>query len=194
MWAPTLLLALVTLAAAGPSLQRVELPVIKRADALVIVLDLSASMLAADVQPSRVQRARQKILDLLDTRDEGVTGLVVFAGDAHVVTPLTDDTRTIANLMPALSPAIMPLPGADATSGIELASELLRAAGAQGGQVAVDDRWAAAALTREPPGGRLMTVTRRSRSSPSAPPPAHRYPSPAGLSQGQHRRDCDSHP
>jgi Ca-activated chloride channel family protein len=135
VWAPTVLLALVTLAAAGPSLQRVELPVIKRADALVIVLDLSASMLAADVQPSRIQRAQQKILDLLDTRDEGVTGLVVFAGDAHVVTPLTDDTRTIANLMPALSPAIMPLPGADATSGIELASELLRAAGAQGGQV-----------------------------------------------------------
>ena len=78
IWIPTLLLALVTLGAAGPSLQRVELPVIKRADALVIVLDLSASMLAADVQPSRVQRARQKILDLLDTRQEGVTGLVVF--------------------------------------------------------------------------------------------------------------------
>ena len=129
------MLAMVILAAAGPSLQRVELPVIKRADALVIVLDLSASMLAADVQPSRIQRARQKILDLLERRDEGVTGLVVFAGDAHVVTPLTDDTRTIANLMPALSPAIMPLPGANATSGIEMASELLRTAGAQGGQI-----------------------------------------------------------
>ena len=112
-----------------------ELPVIKRADALVIVLDLSASMLAADIQPSRVQRARQKILDLLETRQEGVTGLVVFAGDAHVVTPLTDDTRTIANLMPALSPAIMPLPGADATSAVELASELLMTAGAQGGHI-----------------------------------------------------------
>lgn len=135
IWMPTLLLALVTLGAAGPSLQRVELPVIKRADALVIVLDLSASMLAADVQPSRVQRARQKILDLLDTRDEGVTGLVVFAGDAHVVTPLTDDTRTIANLMPALSPTIMPLPGADAASAIELAAELLMTAGAQGGHI-----------------------------------------------------------
>ena len=132
---PTLLLALVTLGAAGPSLQRVELPVIKRADALVIVLDLSASMLAADVQPSRVQRARQKILDLLDTREEGVTGLVVFAGDAHIVTPLTDDTRTIANLMPALSPAIMPLPGADAASAVALASELLLTAGAQGGHI-----------------------------------------------------------
>ena len=135
IWMPTLLLALVTLGAAGPSLQRVELPVIKRADALVIVLHLSASMLAADIHPSRVQRARQKILDLLDTREEGVTGLVVFAGDAHVVTPLTDDTRTIANLMPALSPAIMPLPGADATSAVVLAAELLLTAGAQGGHI-----------------------------------------------------------
>jgi Ca-activated chloride channel family protein len=64
-----------------------------------------------------------------------MTGLVVFAGDAHVVTPLTDDTRTIANLMPALSPNIMPLPGANATSGIEAAANLLITAGAQGGQI-----------------------------------------------------------
>ena len=135
IWMPTLLLSLIVLAAAGPSLRQVELPVIKRADALVLVLDLSASMLAADVQPSRIQRARQKILDLLDLRVEGVTGLVVFAGDAHVVTPLTDDTRTIANLMPALSPDIMPLPGANATSGIEAAANLLITAGAQGGQI-----------------------------------------------------------
>jgi Ca-activated chloride channel family protein len=60
---------------------------------------------------------------------------VVFAGDAHVVTPLTDDARTIANLMPALSPNIMPLPGANATSGIEAAANLLITAGAQGGQI-----------------------------------------------------------
>ena len=135
IWMPALLLSLVVLAASGPSLRQVELPVIKRADALVLVLDLSASMLAADVQPSRIQRARQKILDLLDMRAEGVTGLVVFAGDAHVVTPLTDDARTIANLMPALSPNIMPLPGANATSGIEMAADLLITAGAQGGQI-----------------------------------------------------------
>lgn len=135
VWLPFALSALLVLAITGPSLQQVQLPVIKRADALVIVLDLSASMLAADIQPSRVQRAQQKILDLLDRRVEGVTGLVVFAGDAHVVTPLTDDTRTIANLMPALSPTMMPLPGADASAGIELASELLLTAGAQGGHI-----------------------------------------------------------
>ena len=135
IWIPTLLLSLIVLAASGPSLRQVELPVIKRADALVLVLDLSASMLAADVQPSRIRRARQKVLDLLELRAEGVTGLVVFAGDAHVVTPLTDDARTIANLMPALSPNIMPLPGANATSGIEAAANLLITAGAQGGQI-----------------------------------------------------------
>jgi Ca-activated chloride channel family protein len=135
IWMPILLLSLIVLAASGPSLRQVELPVIKRADALVLVLDLSASMLAADVQPSRIRRARQKILDLLELRVEGVTGLVVFAGDAHVVTPLTDDARTIANLMPALSPNIMPLPGANATSGIEAAANLLITAGAQGGQI-----------------------------------------------------------
>ena len=135
IWMPILLLSLIVLAASGPSLRQVELPVIKRADALVLVLDLSASMLAADVQPSRISRARQKILDLLELRVEGVTGLVVFAGDAHVVTPLTDDARTIANLMPALSPNIMPLPGANATSGIEAAANLLITAGAQGGQI-----------------------------------------------------------
>ena len=135
IWMPILLLSLIVLAASGPSLRQIELPVIKRADALVLVLDLSASMLAADVQPSRIRRARQKILDLLELRVEGVTGLVVFAGDAHVVTPLTDDARTIANLMPALSPNIMPLPGANATSGIEAAANLLITAGAQGGQI-----------------------------------------------------------
>ena len=135
IWMPILLLSLIVLAASGPSLRQVELPVIKRADALVLVLDLSASMLAADVQPSRIRRARQKILDLLELRVEGVTGMVVFAGDAHVVTPLTDDARTIANLMPALSPNIMPLPGANATSGIEAAANLLITAGAQGGQI-----------------------------------------------------------
>ena len=135
IWMPILVLSLIVLAASGPSLRQVELPVIKRADALVLVLDLSASMLAADVQPSRIRRARQKILDLLELRVEGVTGLVVFAGAAHVVTPLTDDARTIANLMPALSPNIMPLPGANATSGIEAAANLLITAGAQGGQI-----------------------------------------------------------
>ena len=134
-WWAMVWLALAVLAMAGPSFEKIEVPVFQRADALVIILDLSASMSAADVQPSRVQRAKQKILDLLATRDEGVTGLVVYAGDAHVVAPLTDDRRTIENLLTALDPGIMPLPGANATDALLLGADLLSAAGVANGQL-----------------------------------------------------------
>ncbi|MDA0630232.1 MAG: VWA domain-containing protein [Proteobacteria bacterium] len=134
-WLVPLGLVLAILGIAGPSFSKIDVPVFQRADALVIVLDLSASMSAADIQPSRVQRARQKILDILSQRNEGVTGLVVYAGDAHVVAPLTDDRRTIENLLPALDPAIMPLPGSNPTAALEAAIDLLAAAGVANGQL-----------------------------------------------------------
>lgn len=126
---------LLVLGVAGPSFSKIDVPVFQKADALVLVLDLSASMDATDIQPSRVQRARQKIRDLLAERKEGVTGLVVFAGDTHVVAPLTDDRRTIENLLPALSTDIMPLPGAEAASALRAAAKLLGAAGVANGQI-----------------------------------------------------------
>lgn len=134
---PWLLLAwlLACVALAGPSLRKIPQPVQQRQDALVVVLDLSYSMKAADLAPSRLDRARQKILDLLKRREEGQTALVAFAGDAHVVTPLTDDTGTIANLLPALNPDMMPLPGSDAASAVNLALELLHSGGAAGGRI-----------------------------------------------------------
>lgn len=133
-WLP-MLLATAVFAAAGPSTRKVDVPVFQRADALVIVLDLSASMAAADTQPSRIRRARQKILDLLSTRNEGVTGMVVYAGDAHVVAPLTDDRRTIENLLPALDPSIMPLPGSNPKDALLSAVGLLTAAGVGNGHI-----------------------------------------------------------
>ncbi|MEE4202828.1 MAG: VWA domain-containing protein [Halieaceae bacterium] len=132
---PLVLLALTVVAAAGPSLQRAEVPVFQRADAQVIVMDLSDSMRATDIQPSRAQRAQQKILDILAERDEGVTGLVAYAGDAHVVTPLTDDRRTIENLLPALTPDIMPVPGSDAEAALGEAVTLITAAGMANGRI-----------------------------------------------------------
>ena len=130
-----LTLPLLLIGASGPSLERAELPVFEKSDALVIVLDLSRSMWATDTQPSRIRRARQKVMDILDARTEGVTGMVVFAGDAHVVTPLTDDTRTIENLLSALAPDIMPLQGSNATEAIALASGLLETSGLTNGSV-----------------------------------------------------------
>ncbi len=122
-------------AAAGPSLHKIPQPVHQKQDALVLVLDLSYSMTAADLAPSRMDRARQKLLELLEQRTEGQTGLIAYAGDAHIVTPLTDDTPTIANLLPALHPRIMPVPGSDPVAAMKLAVELLHSAGIRQGRV-----------------------------------------------------------
>jgi Ca-activated chloride channel homolog len=134
---PWLLLAwLVTiLAAAGPSWQKLPQPVHQSQDAMVLVLDLSYSMKSADLAPSRIDRARQKLLDLLEQRSEGQTGLIAYAGDSHVVTPLTDDNPTIANLLPALHPDMMPLPGSEPVAALEQAVELLRSAGQATGKI-----------------------------------------------------------
>jgi Ca-activated chloride channel family protein len=124
-----------TLALAGPTWEKLPQPVLQKRDALVVVLDLSLSMYAEDVQPSRLQRARFKILDVLQRRQEGLTGLVVYSGDAHVVSPLTDDTATIANLVPALAPDMMPVYGSDPVAGIDQALQLLRNAGFERGRI-----------------------------------------------------------
>ena len=126
---------LTSLAMAGPTWKKLPQPVLQKDDAVVILLDLSASMLASDIAPSRAERAKQKLLDLLSLRKEGVTALVAYAGDAHVVTPLTDDTDTIANLLPALSPTIMPLQGSATASAIAMAQELLTAVTSTSGKV-----------------------------------------------------------
>ena len=86
---------LVIIALAGPTWQRVPSPVFRNESALVIALDLSRSMDAEDIKPSRLIRARYKIADILKQRKDGQTALLVYAGDAFTVTPLTDDTETI---------------------------------------------------------------------------------------------------
>ncbi len=126
---------LAALAASGPSWQKIPQPIHQKQDALVLALDLSYSMKSTDIVPSRLDRARQKLLDLLEQRREGQTGLVAYAGDAHIVTPLTDDTPTIANLLPALHPDMMPVPGSDPAAAITQAVELLHSAGIRQGMI-----------------------------------------------------------
>lgn len=124
-----------TVALAGPVWERLPQPVEKRSDALVVVLDLSLSMYAEDLRPSRLVRARHKIADVLNMRKEGFTALVVYAGDTHAVTPLTDDTKTIANLLPALTPSMMPEPGSQVDDALELARTLLIRGGHEQGRI-----------------------------------------------------------
>ena len=126
---PLLLLLLAwivsTVAMAAPVWEQLPQPVQKREDAIVIVMDLSLSMFAPDHNPSRLDLAKRKLRDILALREEGQTALVVYAGDAHTVTPLTDDVVTIDALVPSLSPNIMPLFGSDPIPAIDMAISLL---------------------------------------------------------------------
>jgi Ca-activated chloride channel family protein len=124
------------LALAGPTWRQNPVPVQEREDAVVIVLDLSLSMYAEDLRPNRAIRAQRKIVDILNyRRQEGQTGLVVYAGDAHAVTPMTDDVETINNLVPSLLPEIMPVRGSKPLVGITLAMDLLANSGLTGGRI-----------------------------------------------------------
>ena len=126
-----------TIALAGPVWRKTPQPVHEREDALVVIFDLTQSMLATDVKPNRLVRAKRKLIDLLEMRDEGVTALVVFAGDAHTVSPLTDDTNTIAAMIPALDPSIVPAPGSRLASALEVAIELFENGGVASGRILI---------------------------------------------------------
>jgi Ca-activated chloride channel family protein len=122
-------------ALAGPTWQRIPSPVFRNDSALVIALNLSKSMDAEDIKPSRLIRARYKIADILQQRTDGQTALLVYAGDAFTVTPLTDDTETIINQLPALTTDIMPIEGNNTKLVLEKAVELFNQSGLQKGQI-----------------------------------------------------------
>ncbi len=128
---------LAIIALAGPVWEKTPQPVHEREDALIVVLDLTRSMNATDVKPSRLVRATRKLVDLLEARDEGVTGLVVFAGDAHTVSPLTDDTNTIIAMIPALRPEIMPASGSQLTPALKKSIQLFHDAGVSSGRILI---------------------------------------------------------
>lgn len=120
---------LTTLAMAGPTWERTPLPVHKQESALVVLFDLSPSMLVQDLKPNRLTRARLKLIELLQQRKEGTTGLVAYAADSFVVSPLTDDAATVAALVPALDPNIMPGQGSNVEAALNKGIELALNAG-----------------------------------------------------------------
>ena len=130
-----LLGALAIISLAGPAWEKRPQPVFKDKSALVIALDLSNSMDAADIKPSRLTRARHKITDVLKQRKLGQTALLVYAGTAFVVTPLTDDTATITSLLESLTTDIMPSQGTRTDKALALANSLLKNADVRQGDI-----------------------------------------------------------
>jgi Ca-activated chloride channel homolog len=124
-----------SVALAGPAWERLPQPLYQNRAARVFALELSASMFAQDVKPSRYERARFKLIDMLGRSGDAQTALIAYAGDAFVVAPLTEDANTVSNLVDALDPSVMPLGGNASGRAIDLAVDLIKQAGAAGGEI-----------------------------------------------------------
>lgn len=116
---------LACLALLGPSWQKAEQPGMSRLDPLVILLDLTPTMLASDVSPTRLQQAKRKVIDLLQARQDAQTAVVVYAGSAHTLVPLSNDMATAGNLLEVLTPDLMPEAGHRADLAVAQGIELL---------------------------------------------------------------------
>jgi Ca-activated chloride channel family protein len=137
--------ALAVLALAGPAFRQLPQALARSESALVIALDLSDRMRAADLKPDRLSRARFKLADLLQARREGQTALIAYAGDAFTVAPLTDDAGSLMDLLVSLSPDTMPANGQRADRAIRLGLQLMQDGGFSEGEMLlvtddVDDR------------------------------------------------------
>ncbi|BDD03075.1 vWA domain-containing protein [Aureibacter tunicatorum] len=110
---------------AGPTWDKVQVPGQKVESPMVIALDLSQSMLCDDVQPTRLDRAKFKIRDLIKQDPKARIALMVFAGSSHTVVPLTKDYKIIESYLEGLSPSIMPLRGSDIASALNMTDTIV---------------------------------------------------------------------
>jgi len=127
------LLSIVALA--GPAWKKLPQPVYQTERGSVLIMDMSYSMYSTDIKPNRLTRARFKAIDLLNKINEGDIGLIAYAGDAFVISPLTQDIKNIELLLPSLTPEIMPELGSNPLAALSLAHEMLLNAGHLSGDI-----------------------------------------------------------
>jgi len=122
---------LIIIAMAGPSWKKQASPIYSDQSGLIIGLDLSLSMTAQDVSPSRIQRAKYKVIDILEQDIEKSIGLIAYSGDAHTASPITQDSNTVKAILNSLDPYIMPKPGSNITRLVDEAITLFEQSGSQ---------------------------------------------------------------
>lgn len=142
-WRPVYMLGIGWLAAvlalAGPSWQMQASPFSEDQSALFIIVKMTPEMQARDIQPSRLQRSVMKIHDLLELKSDVRTGLIAYAGSAHLVMPLTSDAGVINTFAEALEPDIMPQGGDEPAEAVALATRRLKDAAVPGSIVLITD-------------------------------------------------------
>lgn len=123
------------IALAGPSWHQETQAVYRASQGTVLALNLSPSMSEKLGTTTKIDRARFKLLDYLTNKKDGLTGLVVYTDEAHTISPLTEDSKTIANFIPSLDPNIMPTFSDDTVKGLEEATNLFKQAGISVGNI-----------------------------------------------------------
>ena len=118
-------MTLAIFALSGPTWKRELPPFVEDKAPLMIALAVSSSMGETDVAPSRLERAKQKVRDLLAARAGARTGLIAYAGTAHLVMPLTEDRSVVEPYLDALAPGLMPRDGKNARAAILRAAQSL---------------------------------------------------------------------
>ena len=126
-------------ALAGPAWQQEPSPFVDDAAGLMVLLKVSETMQSSDVQPSRLERAKQKLKDLLELREGASTGLIVYSGSAHLVMPLTRDDRIISAMIEDLTPELMPVEGDDLAQALQLAERMVAQTGLPGSVLVIAD-------------------------------------------------------
>lgn len=148
-----------SIALAGPAWEREPPPLAREQAALMVVVDLSSAMDATDLPPSRLAWARSKLHALLARRGDAPTGLIVYAGSAHLVLPPTDDRQLLASYVDVLSTTLMPADGARPAAALALAHAWLARTGLPGTVLFLTTAWPQAEQT----GAERETATSRHR-------------------------------
>ena len=125
------------IALAGPTWSKKSNPALSVENPVMIMLNMSGEMWRKDVSPSRIERAKYVIKDLLKTLKNTESGLIVYSKEPFMVTPLTEDASIIDNLLPALEMNIMPENGDRLDRAIDLAAERMREAALPNGNIVV---------------------------------------------------------
>lgn len=125
--------SLLVIAISGPTWQRRAQTLYRQQSAGVMVADMSVNMLGKDVKPSRLSREKFKLHDIFKKLNEHALGMIAFAKEPYVVSPITADLATLSALVPELSPGMMPVQGESIHLALDKAVDLLKQAGQRHG-------------------------------------------------------------
>ncbi len=124
-----------TLAAAGPCWKKEEIPTFSIENPNMFILSLAQDMQLKDIPPSRLERAKFMLSDITEGLNDGQFGVAVYSNEPYVISPITDDVRLIKNLLPQITPDIVPDQGDRLDRAIDLAFERFKTAGYASGNI-----------------------------------------------------------